>query len=147
MRACILFVGFIIAFASCNKDDNNDSTKVYNDSKGTSLSISFSKWFISTYNDSAGGFFALNLIVSGSTNADRITMETYNGLTQWKELIGEHDVLLDSNKSFKKDTIGIAFVYYSGTQPTGAFATNTVITAYKGLDTLAVTLNSGTLNY
>ncbi len=74
-------------------------------------------------------------------------MEIYNGLTQWKELIGEHDILLDSNKSFKKDTIGIAFVYYSGATPTGAFANNTVITAYKGLDTLAVTLNSGTLNY
>jgi hypothetical protein len=55
--------------------------------------------------------------------------------------------MLDSNKSFNRDTVTISFTHFSGVPPGGEFERNTIIKAYKGTDTLAVNLNSGKLKY
>ena len=142
MRTIILFLSFTLVFVSCKKDDNTDSTKVYTDSKGTSISLTDSKWFTTKSGNSDNGFGNVNLSISGTTNVDKVTIETYGD-----GLKGDFDLVLDSKKNFKKDSIGISFTHYSGTLPTNEFESSTKIKAIKGSDTLVVTLNSGKLKY
>jgi hypothetical protein len=131
-----------MVFASCKKDDNTDSTKVYNDSKGTTISITNSQWFTTTKGNSSSSIGYVNLLLSGSTNADKVTVRTFGD-----GIINDEDVVLDSKRTFNKDTIGISFMHYSSNPPSDEFESSTIIKAYKGTDTLVITLNSGKLKY
>jgi hypothetical protein len=142
MRTIILFMSFSLVFASCKKDDNTDSTKVYNDLKGTSISLTNSKWFTTKSGNTDNGFGNVNLSISGTTNADKVTIETYGD-----GLISDLDLVLDSKKNFNKDTIVISFTHFSGALPTDEFERSTKLKAIKGSDTLIVNLNSGKLKY
>jgi hypothetical protein len=62
MKTIFLYVALIFAFASCKKDDT-----------GIVLNISSAQWHTSTN----GGFWNLELILSGSTNADKVKVETH----------------------------------------------------------------------
>ena len=150
MKCTVLLLGFVFALASCsNKEDHeqyidywnsNDSTRVYTSSEGTFLKITKSTWFTTTTNSNSFG--QVNLGITGSTNADRVTV-----LTSGDGLINEQNILLDTQKNYKQDTIGISFTHFTGTPPTTEFERSTVVKAYKGADTLTVTLNSGKLRY
>ena len=88
-----------------------------------------------------GLFGNIILSISGTTNADIVTIESYGDGD-----ISEAPLLLDSNNNFI-DTIGISFTYFGSTIPTGEFESRTKIKAIKGNDTLVVTLNSGKLTF
>lgn len=151
MKSVILVSYFIFAFASCTINDNselssvlsrnaNDSVLVYKNSKGTLITITNSLWYTTTTNSNSFGL--VNLAITGSTNADRITV-----LTSGDGVLSEQNILLKTDKSFKSDTVVISFSHFSGTLPTTVFEKSTVIRAYKGSDTLSVILNSGKLKY
>lgn len=151
MRFEILVSCSILAFASCstvNSTDlsgsftrnENDSARIYKDSKGTIITIINSLWFTTTTNSKSFG--QVNMAITGSTNADRVTV-----LTSGDGVLSEQDILLETDKSFKPDTVGISFSHFSGQPPATVFERSTVIKAYKGSDTLTVTLNSGKLRY
>lgn len=132
-----------VLLASCIKDGNKGPGAAYVDLNGTSLILLNAQWISSTKSYSeGGGFWFLSLVLSGSTNADKVTVETYGD-----GVIGEQNISLDSQKYFSNDTIGISFSHYSTTPPSGEFSMSTTIKACKGLDTLKVTLNSGNLKY
>jgi len=101
-----------------------------------------SKWFTTKSGNSDNGFGNVNLSILGNTNADKVTVETYGD-----GLIGDLDLVLDSKKNFKNDTIVVSFTHFSGTLPNEEFERITELKAIKGSDTLIVTLNSGKLKY
>jgi hypothetical protein len=116
----------IIGFASCSK---------YED-KATALDITNSQWYL-TRNNYGGGM--VNLKLSGSTNSDKVTIRTFGD-----GVVSDENVELDSKKNFNKDIV-ISFTATS--VPGGEFEASTKVMAYKGSDTLVVTLNSGKLKY
>jgi hypothetical protein len=151
MRFEILFICFMLAFVSCSTKDAtdlstdftrnaNDSTPVYTDAKGTSLSITNSVWFTTTSNTNSFG--QVNLAVTGSTNADKVTVMTYGD-----GVPGEKNIQLDTSKGFKNDSTVISFTHFSGIPPATEFESSTIIKAYKGSDTISVILNSFKLRY
>lgn len=155
MRVGILFIGLILAFGYCSKkEDNNvppdftvtcnDSARIYSDLKGTVLCMTNPLWYtnIKWITTNINGFGTVNLVISGATNADKVTVKTYGD-----GLIGDFPLDLDSKKSFNKDTVVISFTHFSSAPPTTEFEFSTNIKAYKGSDTLVVTFYSGKLKY
>jgi len=149
MKSILPFICFIMAVVSCSTKDEaftdftkntNDSTRVYTTVKGTTLSITNSVWFTTTTNSNSFG--QVNLALSGTTNADKVTVMTYGD-----GIPGEKVIKLDVLKAFAKDTTVISFTHFSGTIPATEFETSTIIKVYKGLDTLKITLHSGKLRY
>jgi hypothetical protein len=123
----IVFLLVIMAFASCSKkEDYNPAT----------LNITDSQWYL-TRNNYGGGM--VNLKLEGSTNGDKVTVETHGD-----GVISDENVKLDSQKNFNIDIV-IAFTVHS--VPVGEFEVSTKVMAYKGMDTLSVPLNSGKLKY
>ena len=124
-RIIILFV--IIAFASCSKKEDNIPA---------TLNITNSQWYLTRTNYGGG---MVNLKIEGSTNGDKVTIRTHgDGVNS------DLNVELDSEKNFYKDVV-ISFTATS--VPTTEFEVSTKVMAYKGTDTLVVTLNSGILKY
>ena len=151
MRSEIFVSCIILAFVSCSigngtdlsggfTRNENDSVRIYRDSKGTIITITNSLWFTTTTNSKSFG--QVNLAITGSTNADKVSVLTFGD-----GLMGEQYILLNADMSFKPDTFGISFSHFSGQPPATGFERSTVIMAYKGSDTLTVTLNSGKLKY
>lgn len=134
MRTTILFLTFFFADVSCFK--NNDSVKVYNDTKGLTLSITSSYWYL-TRNNIGGG--NVNLKISGSTNGAKVTVRTYGD-----GVINDENAELNSTKNFNDD---IVISFTATNVPSTEFEASTLIKAYKGTDTLVVTLKSGELKY
>jgi len=81
-------------------------------------------------------------VFSSSTNADKVTVRTYGD-----GVITDQNIVLDSKKSFNRDTVTVSFTHFSGVPPSGEFERNTIVKAIKGTDTLIVILNSGKLKY
>jgi|ERR1035437_2564499 hypothetical protein len=152
MKFNMLFLSIILVFASCSTKDDigtsseftrnvNDSSRIYTDLSGTSVTITNSVWFTSTTNSNSFG--QVNLGVTGSTNADKITVMMYGDGVQ-----SEENISLNALKSFKNDTVVISFTHFSNSiLPTTEIEKSTMITAYKGSDTLRVVINSGKLRY
>ena len=92
--------------------------------------------------DSISGYGGVNLSIAGTTNADKVLVQTHGD-----GLIGFDELILDSNKNFKQDSIGISFNYFSEGKITTTFEMITDILAIKGDDTLVATLKSGLLKY
>jgi hypothetical protein len=137
MRAFILFLYLFLVFTSCSK--SVDTPKVYSDSKGTSISFTNSTWSTAK---STTGIGTVNLKISGSTNADRLTIRTLGESVDG--LINDLNVKLDSKKSFNES---VEITYTSTSVPTSQFELNTEVKAYRGSDTLIVSLSSGKLKY
>ena len=140
---------FVVASCSTKADmgsssdftrNANDSTKVYSDLTGTSLTIKNSVWFTTTTNSNSFG--QINLAITGSTNVDKVTVMMHGD-----GVPSEENILMDASKGFKNDTVVISFTHFSGALPTSFIETSTVIKAYRGTDTLKITLNSGKLKY
>jgi len=117
----------IIAFTSCSKkEDNTPAT----------LNINYFQWYLTRTNYGGG---MVNLKIEGSTNGDKVTIRTHgDGVNS------DVNVELDSRKNFNDDII-ISFTVTS--VPSTEFEVSTKVMAYKGTDTLGVTLNSGKLKY
>jgi len=147
MKFLIPYICILMAFVSCTTKDEvstdftrnaNDSTCVYTTAKGTTLRITNSVWFTTTTNSNSFG--QVNLALTGTTNADKISIMTYgDGVS------GERGIQLDTSKSFTNDTTVISFTHFSGNIPVTGFETSTILKAYKGLDTLKIKVNSGKL--
>ena len=141
MKTIVLFLGILVLFASCKKESKDNTNKIEKDSAGIILSITNYQWYSDTEKGPNIGAWRLFLVISGNTNADKVTVETYgDGLT------GEFELPLDENKNFYKDTVGIAFFMYS-TPPTGQFEKSTIVTAVSGNNTLKIPIKSGLMNY
>lgn len=136
MRTNIFFMCLIVAFTACSKDKSNPSN-VYSDAKGATITLTNTQWFL-TRNNIGGG--SVNLNLSGSTNADKLWVETFGDGVRGFQII-----TLDSKNNFNVDSVVISFSATS--VQSGSFTSSTQITACKGTDTLLVTLNSGTLKY
>jgi len=121
----IIFLLLIIGFASCSKRE--DAT----------LNITNSQWYLTRNTLVPAG--TVNLKVAGSTNGNKVTVRT-NG----DGLIFDENVDLDSKKNFNAD---IVICFFATSVPSGEFELSTKVMAYKGSDTLVVTLNSGKLKY
>ena len=123
----IIFLLAIIAFTSCSKkEDNTPAT----------LNINYSQWYLTRTNYGGG---MVNLKIEGSTNGDKVTISTHgDGVNS------DVNIELDSRKNFNDDII-ISFTATS--VPSTEFEVSTKVMAYKGTDTLRVTLNSGKLKY
>ena len=133
MKTVILFLSVVLTIASCEKAEDNSPPN---------LSVTSSDWFTTTTGNLTDGFFGnVYLSISGATNADNVTIETYGDGE-----ISEHSLLLDSNNNFN-DTICISFIHFSHTIPTGEMESNTKIKAIKSNDTLVVTLNSSKITF
>jgi hypothetical protein len=123
----IIFLFIIIAFASCSKkEDNSPAT----------LSVTNTQWYLTRTNYGGG---MVNLNIAGSTNCNKVTVRTYGD-----GVISDENVDSDSGKNFNKDVV-ISFTATS--VPSTEFEVSTKVMAYKGTDTLIVTLNSGKLKY
>lgn len=117
----------ITLFISCSKKED--------DSPAT-ISINNSQWYLTRTNYGGG---MVNLKLAGSTNCNKVTIRTFGDGVVTDEIME-----LDSRKNFNTDVV-ISFTATS--VPSGEFEKNTIIKAYKGLDTLKVPLNSGKLKY
>jgi hypothetical protein len=123
----IIFLFVIIAFASCSKNEDHSPA---------TLNITNSQWYLTRTNYGGG---MVNLKIEGSTNGDKVTIRTHgDGVNS------DENVELDSRKNFNKDVV-ISFTATS--VPSSEFEVSTKVMAYKGADTLIVTLNSGKLKY
>jgi len=127
MKVKMLFIGLAVVLAACSKEDK------------AILDITGSKWFTTTSN----GFGNIYLVISGSTNADKVLVEGYgDGIITQKSLV------LDSKNNFSNDTCQISFCHFgSANIPTEVFTSTTKVRAIKGDDTSLVVLKSGDLKY
>lgn len=132
----------LLALASCKKNDNAivdngpiSPTNSFSDAKGTWIKVDSTQWYLTRlYN---GG--EVHVKLNGSTNADKIAIRTSGD-----GVLGDNLLTLDANKNFSTDVINSFSV--SSVQ-TGSFTSSTRLIAYKGTDTLTVTLTSGPLKY
>lgn len=129
MKKIILATSLILLLLSCSKDNTNIEPI---------LNITKSTWFTKT----SGNSGMVLLVISGSTNADKVTVETYGDGE-----IGVYNVVLDLKNNFSNDTIGISFTYFPSTPPSGQFQSSTKIRAVKGDVTFVETLTSGQLSF
>jgi hypothetical protein len=127
MKIKMLFIGLVVVLVACSKEDK------------AIMDITSSKWFTTTGN----GFGDVNLVISGSTNADKVLVECYGD-----GLITEKNVVLDSKNNFSNDTCQLSFFYFGiANIPTEVFTRSAKVRAIKGTDTLLVVLKSGDLKY
>ncbi len=147
----------VFFFLSCTKDDEfidpnerrrivDDSVRTYSSSEGTLLTITRSEW-LAVYeeiDDDTSRYWAVSrvfLIISGSTNADRVTVRNIG-----TGLFHEEDVLLDDQKHFDYDTTSIVRGHH-GTPPIYPFTVETCIKAYRPTDTLVIWFESGEMRF
>ena len=124
MKNAVICIMLLMALASCSKNDT------------PTVNIANSTFYLKT-TDSGGGEVWLK--VDGSTNADRVTIETYGD-----GLITEYEAKLGSEGNFNED-IQLSFTMNS--VPSEAFVARTEIRAYKADETATITLKSGSLHY
>ena len=122
----VLVVCTFAALISCKKTSDTAPT----------LSITKAQWITSTQNR----FGYVSLILSGSTNADYVTVTTYGD-----GLYSLYKLPMDANKNFNNDTVYILFT--ASANPTDSFSTSTTVSAIIGSRTLTDTLKSGILHY
>ncbi len=133
MRAYILVMTLIVLLASCSEKPK--------------VNISNSFWYMTITNDTSGSLSAVYLKISGTTNADKVTVESYGD-----GLLTEQNIALDSTKSFKNATVQICFEYRPSLGRNKMLKTeelkvgtpniSTKVKAYKGSDTSLIILKS-----
>ncbi len=123
----IVLILVIILFVSCSEKEDYDDIF---------LDITYTQWYLTRTNWGGG---MVNLKIEGSTNGDKVTIRTYGD-----GKISDRNIELDSKKKFYDDVV-ISFTAMS--VPGNEFESNTKVMAYRDMDTLTVTLNSGKLKY
>ncbi len=148
MRIYRLIIVLIMILTSCSKkEDNIDSVKVFNDLKGSSITITNDYWYTTKVSNTTGytgglSFLDVKLKLIGFTNGDSVKVKTYG-----YGLINYEKVKLDNKKAFN-DTITISFLVISTINiPKEEFTKSTTLLIFKGSDTLNVSLISGQLKY
>jgi hypothetical protein len=133
-KILILLIAF--TFSACSKKDAPaiSGTK-YTDARGTYVTVSNADWYLTT--QGSGGM--VNLKVSGATNADKITVTTYGD-----GLYSDINMSVGSNGQFTQD---VTISFSATSRSTSTFQQSTTLKAYRGTDTLVVTLKSGNLSY
>jgi hypothetical protein len=128
----------LLALASCKKNDDGFTicpANSYSDAKGTWIKVDSTQWYLTRlYN---GG--EVHVKLNGSTNADKIAIRTSGD-----GVLGNNFLTLDENRAFSADAINSFSVT---SVPAGSFTSSTKLIAYRGTDTLTVTLTSGSLKY
>jgi len=102
------------------------------------LSLSYVEWYTATEEVGDLIFGNVNLIVSGSTTGDKVTVITYGD-----GVIEEFELDLDQDKKFSQDII-IQFTHAADSIPR---VYSTVLTAYEGNKTAEINLESEELAY
>jgi len=130
-----IITGLLLAFAGCKKsNDLSANGQIYTDAKGTKVIVNTANWYLTRQGN--GG--TVNLKLSGTTNADRITITTYGD-----GLASDYGVKITGGQ-FNADA-GISFSVTA--VPAGTFQSSTTLKAFRGTDTLVTKLNSGDLHY
>lgn len=124
----------LLVLASCSKNDSVPADS-YSDAKGTWVKVDSVKWYL-TKNYNGGD---VHVKLSGITNADRIAIRTTGD-----GLLANNFLTLDPGKIFNADVINS---FTATSVPAGSFTSSTKLFAYRGTDTLTVTLTSGPLKY
>ena len=135
LKGFIGAISILMILQSCKKSNEQPAAQTYTSTKGTTLTLQKADWYTKRNNN--GGVVYLKLI--GYSNAEKITVRTIGD-----GLITDYPLDLDANKYFNQD-VAISFTE-SGVQ-SGKFSESTKLTAYRGTDTLTVTLNSGASVY
>lgn len=155
----ILITVFSALFICCTKNDPieivdptrniNDSIRHYGSIENIWLNLTYSEWFtkLDERIDNDGDYRGLGqvfLIISGSTNADSVTVIDYG-----YGLYHEEEIFLDDLKNFSMDTTNITKEPVSCdwliVNPELELERETKISAYKNKDTLVIPFKSGKL--
>ncbi|MEA2021690.1 MAG: hypothetical protein U9N08_04370 [Candidatus Caldatribacteriota bacterium] len=107
-------------------------------SSGPILSLSNVEWYTTTVEIGDLTFGYVHLYLSGSTTGDRVTVITYGD-----GVISEFELDLDQEKGFSQDIV-IKFTHEADNVPQKY---STVLTAYSGISTTKVNLESEELAY
>lgn len=147
MKKSILILGLMLVLFSCTTSEDetiivetakkSDTTiRNYSSENGVNLQLTFSNWYTEK---TTNGFGIVHLTVSGSTNADKITV-----LTHGDGLLSGYNLILDSDQKFTNRDAAISFTHAASDE---AFSSTTEIKATRGNKSLIVVLNSGELQY
>jgi len=131
---------FVILISGCKALNCPEKRK--SNSKKIELNIYNSSWFTRTEKSPEFAFADVNLVISGKTNAERLTVRTFGDGKG-----GDMEIKLDSNGIFN-DTIRICFCHdISSSELSKVFYSETNLKAYLDSDKIDTTLNSGPLHY
>ncbi len=139
----IVLIGLTI-LTSCSKEAENKTESItncqvedstYSNSNNTYIHLAPQEWYLSKHNS----FLSVKAFISGSTNADSITIRTYGD-----GLIMDTEIELNPEKEFGKDiTVSFTSAPVTGKE----FTPSTKLVVYKDSDTLHVKLKGCTLLY
>ena len=128
---------FIALFASCKKNESTSKNAgISKNENGINLNLTIAQWHLVQYQNNGG---EVKLNISGSTNADRVTIRS-----RGDGFISDGELILDANKKFSDD---VQISFFGTSLPKGIFEESVLIKAYKGNDSLLLTLNSGSLHF
>lgn len=130
-----LLVTCLLALISCSKNNDIAPAGSYTDSKGTWIDVESTQWYLTRLGN--GG--EIHVKLNGTTNADRIAIRTSGD-----GLLTDNLLTIAREKNFSTDVVNSFSVT---AVPAGSFVSSTKLVAYRGSDTLVVTLNSGSLKY
>src|SRR5665213_962149 len=131
----LLVLLFGLSFAACKKSDMVVTGKKYSDARGTYIAIDSSRWYLIKLG--SGG--EVHFKASGTTNADKLVITTSGD-----GLMTDVNIPVGTDQRFSKDAV---MTFSVTARQTDNFQENSVLTAYKGNDTLKVVLPSGNLHY
>ena len=130
----------LLFFVSCKNENglpagNSDNGTKYSDANGTFVVVSNALWHTAALPNGNTVF----LDISGYSNADKVTVAAYGNGTQV-----DFPISTDNQSLFSTNGIGISV----GESSVGIiFKQSTFLKAYRGTDTLKVTLTSGNLEF
>jgi len=139
MKSCILYLTIFIA-ASTGCKESNYAVNENKCPQEIILRIDSSFWFTSIHQAPKMKFGHVHLVISGKTNAERVTVLTYGD-----GLRAEFELKL-TNGMFN-DTIAISFSPGIPSDNTLPFYSRTHLKAYSGSSVFDTTLHSGPLRY
>ena len=143
MRIFLYFLILSLLLIACSaKDENVSSNKLYADSHGTWLELDSSRWSTKKTGNPSNFTVFVNLLFSGTTNADSMKI-----LTHGDGFFVNETLEMRANGAFLQDAVNVSFTFFSNTSYTGIIESDTYIYAFKGNDTLITYLSSGKLDY
>jgi len=139
LKYSIPFVLFAsLFFAACKQENglppgNSIAGTKYSDTSGTFVAITSISWTIAALAD--GNTVFLN--IAGNTNADEVTVRAGNSLV-------DYPISSQNQYLFNVNGLGISIGEYPASM---IFQQSTILKAYRGTDTLKVTLTSGNVEF
>jgi hypothetical protein len=136
-----LMVLAVLLFASCKKNEATvkpAASTTYSDANGTFVVLNTAHWYTTTSVASGSSVF---LTIAGYTNAGEVTLSSVGDGVQTEYPITMYQ------PDFFNTNVGISFTESGEAAIPTIFQSSTVLKAYRGNDTLKVTLKSGNLQY